>query len=149
MAELTRRTVLAGLGVSALSATGIATFETASSEAGLVRSILRRLVGPFNMRQPDFEAFVLDLDTYRGSAGSLKMAAYRMLSSDGTQWASSLVSERIGEGYERYERKVLTNFLVKTDYLRLADPEAEFASMIGAGPCQSPFARFDMAEGAA
>jgi hypothetical protein len=140
VAELTRRTVLAGLGVSALSATGLATFETASSEAGLVRS---------NMRQPDFEAFVLDLDTYRGSAGSLKMAAYRMLSSDETQWASGLVSERIGEGYERYERKVLTNFLVKTDYLRLADPEAEFASMIGDGPCQSPFARFDMAGGAA
>jgi len=145
MTELRRRTLLAGLGVGALGIVGFAGLEMTSSETELVRSILDRLVGPFNMRKPQFDSFVSDLDTYRGRAGDLKMSGYRALSSGYLQWAPDVVPDRIGDEYDRYERKVLTNFLVRTDYLQLGNPQTDFVTMIGEAPCRSPFAQFDMA----
>ncbi|WP_325284193.1 hypothetical protein, partial [Sphingomonas sp.] len=109
----------------------------------LVRSILNRVVGPFQMSDDDFTAFFDNLAENGSPVDRAKFTVYRAVAAIG---ADEFPREptRLGERVDVYERKVVTQFITHTDYARI-DPQSDPVSFIGTNSCSSPFARFDTA----
>lgn len=144
MRKLTRRQSIAALagGGVAMGALGIGLY--ASDEPGLVRSILGRAVGPFDMQEGDFSAFVADLDSEWGWTADAGFALFRLASAADPDVLLSYSPSAFRGLFEKYERKVVTNFLTRTDYLQI-DPRTRKVSFIGDAGCRSPYARFELA----
>ncbi|MEZ0497952.1 hypothetical protein [Sphingomonas sp. IW22] len=141
MPGLTRRQSIVALAGSGLAA-GAFGFGLYGDEQGLVRAILDRVIGPFRMSDDDFTAFFDDLSADSSPVDRAKFTVYRAVSAIGTD---ELPGEpmRLSERVEVYERKVVTQFITRTDYARI-DPRTDPVSFIGANPCSSPFAQFDI-----
>lgn len=142
MPRLTRRQSIAaviGGGVVGLAGLGI----LGGRETGLIDSILRRAVGPYRMADDQFAAFVADLATPQGAAARAKFALYRAVSATDPDTLLRLAPASIGDKYAMYERRVVTNFLTRTDYLTVGSTGT--TTFISEAACRNPFAKLDAA----
>lgn len=140
MVEITRRQGLAGLGAGAAVAAWFG-WGVAADEGVLIRRIIERSVGPFTMDAPRFQDFLYDFrDTY-GRQNRLKVAAFQALPGAGAS-AERLVPAKVQDLKAAFERKVVTHFLTRTDYLRITNPSQGINLVLEIG-CSSPFARFE------
>lgn len=141
MPVLTRRQTLAGIaatgGVVALGG-GIGLLQ--DHRAALVRDILRRSVGDFRMADDHFAALLDDIDE-PFAPSRLRLAFYRAATFTGPdEQLMGLAPARIAADFEQYERRVVTAFMTRTDYLAV-DPTAQPVRFIGGSACVNPFAR--------
>ena len=143
---ITRRTMLAGGAAgAAFAATGGTLLVAGSDMDGLVRSILRRLIGPFAMAQADFDKMVAAVDRKAGLPRGAKLRLMATLEKSG--WSADLLAhapQSIRDRREMIERMVLTEFVIQTTYLQTADKAHDPITYLGRRPCSSPFANFEM-----
>lgn len=142
MPRMTRRQSIAALvggGVVGFVGLGF----VGGREAGVIDSILRRVVGPYRMEDDQFAAFVADLATPQGAAGRAKFALYRAVSASDPNTLLRYVPGSIGDKYAMYERRVVTNFLTRTDYLTVGPTGTTTFNSESA--CRNPFAKLDAA----
>ncbi|MBD8678337.1 hypothetical protein [Sphingomonas sp. CFBP 13720] len=142
MPRMTRRQSIAtiiGGGVVGLAGLGF----VGGRETGLIDSILRRVVGPYRMDDDQFTAFVADLATPQGAAARAKFALYRAVSVTDPDTLLRFAPTSIGDKYAMYERRVVTNFLTRTDYLTVGPTGT--ATFNGEAACRNPFAKLDAA----
>ena len=140
MVAITRREGLAGLAAGGVAAAWFG-WRAAADESALIRRVIERSVGPFAMDEPQFLDFLDDFhDTY-GGQNKFKVAAFRVLSSTGMP-AEHLLPLKVQDMKTTLERKVVTHFLTRTNYLQRENPSQmiELAADVG---CSSPFARFE------
>lgn len=142
MPHITRRQSIAGLlGGGAVGIVGLGFL--AGREGDLIDSILRRSVGPYRMEKDQFDAFVADLDTPRFPATPARFALYRAVTVTDPDTLLRLPPASFGEKYFWYERRVVTNFLTRTDFLTTG---ATGTVIFNEGTaCLNPFAKIDYA----
>ena len=141
MPSLTRRQSMAALvsGGVVTALAGVSLF--AGEEEKLIGSIIHRVVGSYRMNEEQFTTFVADLDTKKGSAAHAKFALYRAFAATEPDTLLRFAPTGMRDNYNSYERRVVTNFLTRTDYLSVgAEREASFS---GEAACRNPFAKFD------
>lgn len=104
-----------------------------------IPELLHQLVGDFQMSPEDQRKFV---DAMAGHYGSQKLTAlmglYKIRQQTGV--GSAYTDLRV----DNFERRLLTDFMVSTDYLRHqheANPKVAFLGY--RLPCSNPYARFD------
>lgn len=145
MATVTRRGLIAGsaglAAVAAVGGVGLARFDKVDT----CRATLARLVGPFDMAPEAFDAFVRDFlkvdETLTGLRGGLMRAGEftGLLPRLG-----GLLPDASADEIERFERALLTNFVLTTNYLAVENPRREPIDYVGPlDACANPFARFD------
>lgn len=141
-----RRTVLAAgaAGILILAGGGAVAIGSSGREE-LVRSVLARLIGPFDMADADFGHMVAAIDRRTGFPQSYKL---RMVSSlERAGWAPDAMAVApagIRDDFETLERSILTEFVTRTTFLHGDEPREEPVVYLGAQPCSSPFADFSM-----
>ncbi len=131
-----RRTLLiasaATLGVAAV---GSAAWAYEDSHV-FVPQLLQQLVGDFRMDAEDQRKFVDAMTEHYGSR-KLKalMALYKI---------RALGSDYTNPKVDQFERRLVTDFMVSTDYLRQRQAENPKVSFLGYRlPCSNPYARFE------
>ena len=104
-----------------------------------IPQLLQRLVGNFQMDPDDQRKFV---DAMADHYGSEKLTALmglykiRQQTGGGTAYTDLRV--------DNFERRLLTDFMVSTDFLRLQNKTNPKVSFLGYRlPCSNPYARFD------
>lgn len=134
-----RRTLLiasaATLGVAAV---GSAAWAYEDSHV-FVPQLLQQLVGDFRMDAEDQRKFVDAMTEHYGSR-KLKalMALYKIRAQTG------LSSDYTNPKVDQFERRLVTDFMVSTDYLRQRQAENPKVSFLGYRlPCSNPYARFE------
>lgn len=141
MAKVTRRQIIVGATVTGailLAGGGVVVAEDHRSE--LPREIIIKSVGHLNMPDDQF-APMLD-EIYRPFQPSMqRLAFYRSVLTAGPIALNQIKSHRIGDEFEKLQRRVLTEFYTKTDYLSTYDSSGP-VSYLGANACSSPFANF-------
>jgi len=139
MPTLSRRRLVAAVGgasVATVAGVGVAV----SGEKALVASIISRVIGPHGLSDEDFTAFVADLRTYKSSAARAKFALYRAFSETDPDTLLRFAPVSFRDQYAAYERRVVTNFLTRTDYLFPGKKvQTTFLTAVG---CRNPFAKF-------
>lgn len=141
MAFLTRRQTLAGIAATGgIAVVGGGIGMALDHRGSLVREILHRSIGDFRMADDDFAALLQDIDKPFAPSRQ-RLAFYRAVMVGGSDRVPELVPHRIAEEFQQYERRVVTAFMIQTDYLAL-DPGAKQVRFIGDSACHSPFARF-------
>lgn len=142
-----RRTILAAGAVGALAVAGGGAIAIgASGREELVRSVLRRLVGPFVMADADFGRMVAAIDKRTGFPQGYKLHLVSSLERAG--WSAEAMAAApagIRGDFEMLERSILTEFVTKTTFLQGETPGTEPVTYLGPQPCSSPFADFSMA----
>lgn len=145
MNQLTRRGMIVGsvglAAIAALGGIGLLRFDKVDT----CRATLTRLIGPFAMKDDAFAAFVDDFlkvdKMLIGMRGGLMRAAE--FSGLLPRIAGSLPPAS-AQQVEQFERALLTQFVLTTNYLQLDDPRAEPIDYVGPiDACGNPFARFD------
>lgn len=144
---ITRRTVLAGTAVGMLAVAGGGAVAVGSSgREELVRSVLGRLIGPFRMADADFGRMVAALDDKAGFPRGYKLHLVAALERAG--WSAQAMAAApagVRDDFEQLERQILTEFVIRTSFLRSEKPGEEPVTYLGPQPCSSPFADFSMA----
>ncbi|KAA9013003.1 hypothetical protein F4U94_16995 [Sphingobium limneticum] len=139
MGALTRRQTVAALiavgGAAAMAGVGF----LADDREELVRTIIRRSVGDFKMADDHFEALIEDLEEPHDK-GRVRFALYHMVAITDPDTLLRLAPSRMSESYQKYERRVVTAFLTRTDYLKI-NPRTDAVTFVGGEACTSPFAR--------
>jgi hypothetical protein len=140
MPPITRRTSIAALvGTGVIGLSGL---HLLGRERGLIDSILRRSVGRYRMEDDQFQAFVADL-TRPEDANPARLALYRVLSATHPDTLLRFAPASIGERHAVYERRVVTHFLTRTDFLAVSPGKP--VTFNGEAACRSPFANFALA----
>lgn len=141
MPSLTRRQALAGIAAAGgVAAIGGGLTMLPDHRAGLARDILHRSVGNFRMADDQFAALLDEIDK-PFAPSQQRLAFYRAANAAGSDRVLGLVPARIGEEFAEYERRVVTAFITRTDYLAV-DPAVQEVRFVGGEACASPFARF-------
>lgn len=139
-AVLTRRQSMAAL-IAGGTAAAWYGFGVAANEGNLIRHILDRSVGSFLMNASQFDGFMSDFHHTYGGQNKAKLAGFRLFSATGAV-GSRLAPMAVQDRYASFERKVITHFLTRTDFLKVKrGGETNFVADIG---CTSPFARFEL-----
>lgn len=104
-----------------------------------ISELLHQLVGGFQMTAADQRKFV---DAMAGHYGSKKLTAlmglYKIRQQTGV--GSAYTNLKV----DSFERRLLTDFLVSTDFLRQQDQSNPNVSFLGYRlPCSNPYAKFD------
>jgi hypothetical protein len=145
--ELTRRAVLVAAaslaGITAIGAVGLFSF----SEGRFVRATLHRLLGDFQMSESDIVEFTADFKAqkrFTAFFGGVTAYLLRIGELSGiTPITMKVAPTRIVTILERFERSLLTNFLLTTNYLHVEEPTIDPISYFGQQQaCNNPFARF-------
>jgi len=134
-----RRTLLiASAATLSVAAVGSAAWANEDRHV-FIPQLLQELIGDFRMDADDQHRFVEAVAEHHGAA-KLKalMALYKIRSETGL--GSAYTNLRV----DQFERRLLTDFLVSTDYLRKQQEQSPKVSFIGYRlPCSNPYARFD------
>jgi hypothetical protein len=141
--RLSRRTVLLGGAAGAAAVLGGGLALSASGEEELTRSVLARLIGPFNMSLDNLRALVAAVDKSAGFPRGYKLHMIATLERAG--WSDAVVSRApasVKEDFQALERAILTEFVVGTNYLAATKPGIDPIVHNGVQPCSSPFANF-------
>lgn len=142
--RVTRRQWMLGgaaavLGVGALGA-------ALSDEAGLIRTTLDELLGPFDIADADFAAFVADFRESYAVPDGLRADGLRIGQALGALGVIGMAAPGIEVRIEQFRRLLMTAFVLGTDWLTRTDPALErlsYVGLFGNQPCGNPFARFE------
>jgi hypothetical protein len=109
--------------------------------SGVVGAILDRRLGPFVMA-PEARAGAIAraLEDVR-AVGASETSAWALNILYPLIWAAEALPEPLAQRIEKFERQVVTSFLMSTTYLQLADPATEAVAFDPAPALCSPFAR--------
>lgn len=141
MPSLTRRQTIAGVAATgALAALGGGLVLLPDHRAGLVRDILRRSLGDFRMADDQFAA-LLDAIDKPFAPSRQRLAFYRAATATSPEQIMGMAPGLIGEEFAAYERRVVTAFVTRTDFLAV-DPRRQAVSFVDTDACTSPFASF-------
>ncbi|WP_033922628.1 hypothetical protein [Sphingomonas sp. 37zxx] len=108
----------------------------------LIRSVLTRSVGPFEMAAAEYAAFKahfletrnIDQAQAAGYLGAEMFGVLRTVAND----APAVV----GSKFDTFERMLVTYFLTRTTFLQNTKP-TDPVTFLGPQSCFNPFARFD------
>lgn len=142
MSSVNRRAVLAG-GAATTVAAAVGLGLHSISDESLVRRSLERLLGRFTMNDADLRAFVRDHASVnfppQDKTGiGLRFTEYLGL----TTSAMEVVPVRIKSRIERFERNLVTAFMLTTSFPAV-DSMKEPVEYLGRHVLCNPFARFD------
>ncbi len=141
--RVTRRTFLTGTagaaGIAAFGAIGLVGY----SDSDIVRSTLRRLIGGFRMNDADLEAFTRDFRSDFLAFDGMKAHLIRLSEFSGiTPIAAKTAPGPIADRIENFERALLTNFVMTTDFLETHGGNGGRLTYRGQShACNNPFAR--------
>jgi hypothetical protein len=138
--ELNRRTLLlGGAGAIGLSAGGAFLWNRYSqSRASWVEDVVRRNLPGVVLDEPSLQAFVRDVL----SGDLLQPHLYRIaiFAQQATPWITARVP-KVRDGLEKLERRVLTEYLLGSNFFRVEDSRRETIVYLGpAVACSNPFA---------
>lgn len=142
MPALTRRQTIAGIAATGglVVVGGGAGLLAQDNRTALARSIIERSFGPFRMADDQFAALIADVEgTYPPSRK--RYAFYRAATMAVPERALAYAPGGLGEDLAQYERRVVSAFMTRTDFLSRRDEQAKL-SFVGGEACTSPFARF-------
>ena len=140
--DFSRRGVIAasagGVALAALGALGLS-----STPQSLIRAILHRSLPGVKIDEAGLEAFEAD---YIALAPVLGTSMTKMRAASAAQKLLGLnllmKAPKFGDTIHRFEREILTMFLVGSDFFSLKDPTAQTVTYIGEHVgCDNPFAR--------
>lgn len=102
--------------------------------------LLHRLVGDFEMDERDQRQFVEAMAAHYGSEKlTALMGLYKIRQETGL--GSAYTSVRV----DKFERRLLTDFMVSTDFLRKQGQASPKVAFLGYRlPCSNPYARFEL-----
>jgi hypothetical protein len=141
MPALTRRQTLAGIAATGgVAAVGGGILWPQDHRGEVVRGILHRSFGKFRMDDGQFAALLEDIEE-PFAPSHRRHAFYRAANALAPDRALALAPGRIGEEFDQYERRTVTAFMVRTDFLAI-DPATQNVRYLGTDACTSPFARF-------
>lgn len=141
MPALTRRQTLAGIAATGgIAAVGGGILWQQDHRGEVVRGILRRNFGDFRMNDVQFAALLEDIEE-PFAPSHRRHAFYRAANAPGFDRALALAPGRIEEEFGEYERRTVTAFMLRTDFLAI-DPATQSVRYLGTDACTSPFARF-------
>ncbi len=133
------KTTLGVIGLGGLAGYGMSTFK---AEAFL-GATLQRLLGEFKIDDEQMRRFC---DDFANGYGHKKLYAIFLLEQAPVlgHIAENLSLHRPRSAVEYFERKLLTEFIISTSYLRVGNPAADAIEYYGMKiPCNNPFARFE------
>lgn len=107
--------------------------------------MLHRLLGKFHMAEDDFADFATDFKAAFPDYVSVRMRIAEL--SRTAPILLKLAPARYGVSVELFERRVLTNFMLTTNFLTIKDSNLEAVDYYGQQQaCNNPFARFETNE---
>jgi hypothetical protein len=137
--QISRRTFLASAAIGLTFAGGGAIASIGDHQ--LVRATLQRMLGELHISDAELklftDAFKANWQGLKGYQGQLaKLMEFSGLASI-QNYGPAMLSDTI----ERYERRLLTDFLLWTDYLDTG-AKGNQTAFLGSAGCQNPFANF-------
>ncbi|MDO6618786.1 twin-arginine translocation signal domain-containing protein [Pseudomonadota bacterium] len=137
--SLSRRSFLkvaaVGAGLGGAVFYGVHTLNTQN----FIVSSLDRLLGKLNISDEDLQLFC---DHFTAEYGEMKLRAIIILDQSSM---FDLVVKKRAIWIDKYERKLVTDFMMSTNYFQVSNPATEALQYYGANrPCYNPFARFDV-----
>jgi hypothetical protein len=141
--SMSRRALIGGT-IAALGAagTGVAAIVSVDDEA-LIRATLHRLIGRFDISDKDMASFVRDFCSSDWNLGRWK--PYVLRAGALTGMTTAIAEPVMSDDLERFERKLLTAFVMSTDYLQAGHKMGSPLQYCGlAEACVSPFAEFSL-----
>ena len=141
VASMSRRALIGGtIAVLGAAGTGVAAVAGVD-DAALIRATLHRLIGAFDISDGDMASFVRDFSAQDWNLGRWK--PYLLRAGALTGMTPALVEPVMHDDVERFERKLLTAFMMSTDYFQAGHrPEDPLRYCGLAEGCVSPFAEF-------
>lgn len=143
--SLNRRSVIRGsLGIAFASVFGGAFLDNmVSDRANLARRVLERLVGPLRIgEEPLVELIDLaEANSKLPEGAGLKLLRVIEAANLGEVARTSFPYDQ-ASAVERYERGLLTQLIIGTNFLDLRDASKEEVELKDSLSCRSPFARF-------
>ena len=137
-----RRAIL--IGTATLSG-GAALGLISVSDVHFLKAMLRRLLGNFQMREDDFADFAADFKVAFPDYVSVRIRIAELGRT--APILLKLAPARYGVSVELFERRVLTNFMLTTNFLTIKDSTLESVDYYGQQQaCNNPFARFETNE---
>lgn len=135
---LNRRQLLLGSG--AALAVGLFSVQSARAEE-LTRAALTNLLGRFEMPPVDFQRFTLAVARAHGLPSAWKFGFLTYAEKLGIiDDLMRVTPTALFDGYARWRRTVMTDFMLSTEYLQRRDEPLKFESLVI--ECRSPFADF-------
>ena len=141
---ITRRTLLAAtIGTGGMAMASVVS-TTYVSDSDLLQMTLHRLVGELEMTEADWTSFTADFKTIFPTFTGLRADLMSLLELSGTISMFSETLPTVADKIESFERALLTNFLMSTDYLQASKaPKPLRVSYYGVQKaCANPFAEF-------
>jgi len=133
------KTALGTLGLTGLVGVGVSAFAV----EGFLGARLHRLLGVFTLTDAQMKKFCSDFSRDYGRRKLYAIMLIEQVPALGPV-AGGLLLRRPRVVVEKFERKLLTAFIVSTSYLQVSDPAVEPIEYRGLNiPCSNPFARFD------
>jgi len=133
------KTALGTFGLAGLAGIGVSAFAVED----FLGATLHRLLGAFTLTDAQMKKFCGDFSHDYGRRKLYAIMLIEQVPALGPV-AGGLLSRRPRVVVEKFERKLLTAFIVSTNYLQVSDPAVEVIEYRGLNiPCTNPFARFD------
>ncbi|WAJ27055.1 hypothetical protein [Antarcticirhabdus aurantiaca] len=147
--NITRRGLLMGLGGIAAAAV-LGGGAASMTDEDFLRSTLHRLVGRFEMTSDQFAAFTQSFRAGYPELATVKMLPFRVSEQFGaSSLLDSIAPQAILSKVETFERRLLTEFIMSTDYLPLYEEKPNqgvlSVSYFGLQGCSNPYADLTMA----
>lgn len=142
--EINRRTAIFGglVGLSTLG--GLELLVASRDSTGLFKSVLQRLLGPFDMPDTNFEAFASDyVDSGRAIPSDFEIGLLRSVEWSGANAIAKSMAGAIAVKLVNFERSLMTAFVLATDFQTEArDTPLTYLGLFENRPCANPFAEF-------
>lgn len=137
---ITRRQVI--LGIAGTGVFGVAVLQTAQ-HADLVRALLHRLLGPFEISEVEFQRFAETVLKARIPPSNWKIGIFTFAEQTGliTPMLAWLPTP-LFDGYAQWRRHVMTDFTMATDFFDRQRPAGKLSFTGPVEACSSPFAEF-------
>lgn len=142
--RISRRSVLAGIGIAGLGGVGaLAVFAGTGDQRDAIWAILHRLVGPFTMADADFNRFVTDFSVGTRELKSTEADMLRLLEVVPGAQALAHLDHGLAARSAAFDRKLLTEFALATGLDGFGKGgQLEYRGLFRDNPCTNPFAQF-------
>ena len=112
-----------------------------------IRSTLKRLLGNFNIAETQMSNFCHDFVKIWYKDKKLYAIIILKQASVLQPIAEKLFRVQAHWVIDKFERRLLTEFVLSTNYLKVGNPATDFIEYHGMNiPCNNPFAKFDYAK---
>ncbi|MBO1909338.1 hypothetical protein KHP60_24240 [Microvirga sp. 3-52] len=138
--RVSRRTLLFSAAAAAFCTGGVVTLAS-SSENNFVRETLARMLGQIRISDAELGTFIKAFKAVETDLDGYKKQVIQLLESSGLVSVIDYGPAAIRDRHERYERNLLTSFLLWTDYLDAQERGRDIV-FVGSAGCMNPFANF-------